>query len=172
MSPLWRDYCSTLIGLSDHVPDVAKGTTWKDIVLASPDLPRIYYAKCARARFACGAMRPDFRFSICPVPGCTLPIAKHSIVDWVEEKVKLRGHPLQMTDREVRPSSARPFVFGASCFLSRVRRFIYNEARQSIELWYCQSFGPGMYLHDEAAVSPAMLDPRLAWRVDKFLGIV
>jgi hypothetical protein len=170
MSALWRDYCLTLIGLSDHVADVAKGTTWKDIVLASPDLPRVYYAKVARARFPCGAMRPDYCGFVCRTPYCGLTMPNHRAVEWVEEKVRLCFNPLERSSRRVAP--AYGCQFGAKWSYRGTHKYVFNEEMQSIDLWRRLNDMTDYVFSSRVALSPAVHDPEKAWCIDQFYGFV
>jgi hypothetical protein len=171
MSDFWRDYFYSSLGLSDYVADVTRGLTWKDLVHLKPHLPRTYYAKVARPRFTCGAVRSDRRLFQCQTPGCALFTTKHLAVDWVEEKVRLVGHPLQMPDREVRPFGSH--FFGCSKFMAGPYKFLFNESEQSIGLYRnLSSNDPIFSFILQVAVPPSKVDPKDAWKVDKFYGFV
>jgi hypothetical protein len=176
MSDFWRDYFYSSLGLSDYVADVTKGLTWKGLVHLKANLTRTYYAKCARARFACGALRPDRRGFVCETTGCRLTDDRHRVVDWVEEKVKLCDDPRASRFCEVRPFDATGYYFGAACCMGGPFKFFFRESTQSIERWQ----GRGQHylsdiayeFFDQAAVPPSKLDPKDAWKVDKFYGFV
>jgi hypothetical protein len=174
MSSFWRDYFNSPLGLSDFVADVAQGTTWKGLVRVKEHLPRTYYAKFARARFACGALRNGVRGLPCSTPGCKLIDGEHRVIDWVEVKVELCFNPMWESDTECIAADNNsdflrdPYVDQRRC------KFIYSEVTQSIDIWRRRDrrLESNYAFAGQAAVSPSHLDPKRAWKVDKFYGFV